>query len=291
MVEPREGIIRAPDGRTIAYRDYGDAGAAPVVFHHGTPGSRLAHHPDPGIYGRTGVRLIAFDRPGYGGSDARAGRAVADVALDVLALADALGRERFGIFGVSGGGPHALATAALLPERVTRVAVHVGPAPSDDPDFDFMEGMNELNRVEFGAALEGREPLAAVLEPWVEELRSNSERVVDEIAATLPQADQASLADPRVRAVMAAAMHEAVRQGPDGWIDDDLAFVRPWGFAPEAISVPVRLWQGEADVLVPRAQGDYLASRIPGATFELIAGMGHMLLDWWDETLLWLAES
>jgi pimeloyl-ACP methyl ester carboxylesterase len=282
----REGTLATPDGRRLAYVERGDDDGAPVVLHHGTPGSRLGTHPDPTVY--DGVRLVAFDRPGYGLSDPSPGRAVADVAADVRALADHLGLERFAVFGISGGGPHALACAALLPERVSRAGVMVGAAPSDDPAFDFTAGMADVNVKEFGAAREGEDALGPLLAPWVEQSARDPDGVLDALAVELPEYDREVVSRPEVRAELRKSIVESVRQGGRGWIDDDLAFAAPWGFVLADVRPEVRLWQGELDVLVPRSHGDYLAERLPNATFELVPGAGHMLLDHWRETLAWL---
>lgn len=283
-----EGRVTLADGRTLAYVERGEPDGLPVVFHHGTPGSRHGHHPDPDVY--RGVRFFTFDRPGYGLSDPRPGRRVADVAADVSALADHLGLERFAVFGASGGGPHALACAALLPDRVERALVMVGAAPSDDPEFDFMAGMADVNVIEFGAALEGEDALAAVLAPWVEQIASDPEGMIDRLAAELPDYDREVVSRPEIRAELVASFGESVRQGARGWIDDDLAFASSWGFDLADVGPEVRLLQGELDVLVPRAHCEYLAVKLPRATFQLVPGAGHMLFDHWPDALARLLE-
>src|SRR6266545_2884497 len=182
----KEGNARAADGRTLMYLERGPAGGAPVFYLHGTPGSRLSRHPDADLYERLGVRVITYDRPGYGGSDPDLGRSVASAAKDVRTIAGALGIARFGVIGISGGGPHALACAALLPDLVARVAVLVSPAPIDDPDFDWLAGMSELNVREFRAAMESEEAFAAEVAPFVEALRTDPGAFVDALAADLP---------------------------------------------------------------------------------------------------------
>jgi pimeloyl-ACP methyl ester carboxylesterase len=284
----REGTIELPDGRTLAYADRGPVDGAPVVFHHGTPGSRAGHHPDPRVYEDTGARVITYDRPGYGLSDRLEGRDVAAVASDISALADELGFERFGVMGVSGGGPHALACAALLPDRVTRAVVMVTPAPNDD-DFDFLAGMTQSNIDEFKAALAGPEAIAAYLAPYVETLRTRPEALLDELAAELPPPDQATMARPEVREMLVTSWREAARQGAAGWMDDDLAFTRAWDFDLANVAPEVRVWHGELDVLSPKAHGRRVAERLPNATFELVEGKGHMLYDAWAEALAWAA--
>src|SRR5438132_4096432 len=138
----------------LTFVERGAADGTPVLACHGTPGSRLTRHPDPEIYERHGVRMVAYDRPGYGRSDPQPGRSVADAAADIAAIADELGFEGFAVAGGSGGAPHALACGALLGDRVLRVGALVTPAPSNTDDFDFFAGLAELNVKEFGAALE-----------------------------------------------------------------------------------------------------------------------------------------
>jgi pimeloyl-ACP methyl ester carboxylesterase len=284
-----EGVVRLSDGRGLAYVVRGPGDGFPVIAHHGTPGSRLWRHPDPGVYDATGVRWIAYDRPGYGRSDAARGRDVAAAAADVRELADALGLERFGVFGVSGGGPHALATAALLPDRVVRAAVLVSPAPADDPQLDFRAGMTELNLTEFGAAERGEEALAAYLAEPVAAIQKDPQLLVDQLAAELPEADRQVLARPEMLRLILDDLPESVRQGGRGWIDDDLAFARAWGFAPEDVRAETRLWHGELDVLAPATHSQRLAERIPGAWLELVPGAGHLLVDLWPGACTWLA--
>lgn len=283
-----EGTLTTSDGRTLAYVERGPVEGAPIIVCHGTPGSRYARHPDPEIYDRHGVRAVVYDRPGYGLSHPKAGRTVADAAADVAAIADELGFERFAVVGGSGGAPHALACGALLGERVIRVGAIVTPAPSDDDGFDFFAGLAELNVKEFGAALEGREAIDGYLEPFVEGLRADPDAVLDRIRDELPAVDRALMDREDFRAVFRDSFVEAVRQGVRGWADDDLAFAKPWGFEPEEVHAQVRLWQGELDVLAPRSHGEYVASRLPNARFELLAGGGHFLDEEWGVVFDWL---
>jgi len=240
------------------------------------------------VYEDTGVRAVTYDRAGYGLSDRLEGRDVAAVASDISALADELGFDRFAVMGVSGGGPHALACAALLAERVTRAVVMVTPAPNED-DFDFLAGMTQSNVNEFNAALAGPGTIAAYLAPYVETLRTQPEAVIDELSAELPPPDQATMARPEVREMLVTNWQEATRQGASGWMDDDLAFTRPWGFELADVSAEVRIWQGELDVLAPQAHGRYVAEELPNGTFKLVAGKGHMLYDAWPEAFAWAA--
>jgi pimeloyl-ACP methyl ester carboxylesterase len=287
----REGTTRAADGRTLAFVERGPADGVPVIACHGTPGSRRTRHPDPEIYARHGVRVVVYDRPGYGLSEPKLERAVVDAASDIEAIADELGFERFVVMGGSGGAPHALACGALLGERVLRVGALVTPAPPDAENFDFFDGLAELNVKEFGAALEGPEAIEAYLQPFADRLRREPEGVLDEIASELPEIDRALVSREAFRAILLDSFEEAVRQGVRGWADDDLAFAKPWGFELENVEAEVRLWQGELDVLAPRSHGEYVASRLPNARFELLEGGGHFLDEEWAVVFDWLTAG
>ena len=292
MIGPvREGTLTTPDGRTLAYVERGAADGIPVLVCHGTPGSRLARHHDATIYERHGVRWVAYDRPGYGLSDPLPGRSVADAPADVAAIADELGLDRFSVVGGWGGAPHALACGALLGDRVLRVGAVVTPAPSDDESFDFFEGLADLNVKEFDAALEGAEAIEAFLQPYVDGIRADADAVIEQILSELPEIDRRRVSRPEVKAIMKESFTEAVRQGSRGWADDDLAFAKPWGFELEDVTVETRVWQGELDVLAPRPHGEYVASRLPNARFELLEGGGHFLDEEWAVVLGWLAAE
>jgi pimeloyl-ACP methyl ester carboxylesterase len=291
MIEPmREGTFTAPDGRTIAYVERGAQDGVPLILCHGTPGSRRTRHRDPEIYERHNVRAVAYDRPGYGRSDPKIGRSVADAPADIAALADHLGFDRFAVVGGSGGAPHALACGALLADRVLRVGALVTPAPPD-AEIDFFEGLADLNVKEFSAALEGREAIEAFLEPYVEGIRGDVDGVIEEMLSELPEIDRERASHPDARAIMCEGWLEAVRQGSRGWADDDLAFAKPWGFELEDVTAETRLWQGELDVLTPRPHGEYVASRLPNARFEVLEGGGHFLDEEWAVVLDWLAGA
>ena len=286
-----EGTLTTADGRSLAYVERGAADGIPVLACHGTPGTRLARHRDPAIYDRHGVRWIAYDRPGYGLSDPLPGRSVADAPADVAAIADELGLDRFSVVGGSGGAPHALACGAVLGDRVLRVGAVVTPAPPDDESFDFFEGLADLNVKEFAAALEGPEAIEAFLQAYVDGIRADVDAVIEQILSELPEIDRRRVSRPETRAIMKESFTEAVRQGSRGWADDDLAFAKPWGFDLEDVTVETRVWQGELDVLAPRPHGEYVASRLPNARFELLQGGGHFLDEEWAVVLGWLAAE
>lgn len=266
-------------GRTVAAAEWGDPDGFPVFSLHGTPGSRFGRHPDEAAVRDLGIRLVTYDRPGYGASDRHEGRRVVDCVGDVAAIADALEIERFAVTGGSGGGPHALAVAARLPDRVLRARCVVGAAPFDAEGLDFYGGMDPENVKEFGLAEQGE----AVLHPVLERLAAaDLERIALDPSKVLSDdwdladADRAVLADVRIQTVMGEAMREAHRNGVWGWVDDDLAFVRPWGFDLDEIRVPVEVRYGAQDVLVPAAHGEWLARHVPGAVVTVDQEAGHL---------------
>jgi len=265
------------DDRTLAYAEYGDPQGTPVIVFHGTPGSRLDRHPDSTILTDLGVRLIAPDRPGYGHSSFQRNRRLLDWPADVARLADALGLARFAVAGVSGGGPHAAACAYALPERVTRAALVAGVAPPHAPGF--WDGMSKRDALELRAT--------RLLPTWflrfdfnaqVRLLLRDPRAYLANLAAHFPAPDRAVAADPALQAIFAESVAQAYRQGPDAHIQDDKLFTRPWGFRVEDITVPVDVWQGDDDDIVPPSHGRYLAAAIPGATLHLVPSQAHLSL-------------
>ncbi len=272
-------FIQASDGRALAYAQIGDPEGAPVFVLHGTPGSRLnGRHPDPSRVAEAGLWVITYDRPGNGRSTRDPGRDVVDCVADIAAIADALGIERFVVTGGSGGGPHALAAAARLPDRVIRAECNVGAAPYDAADLDWFAGMDAENVKELGWALEGEETLVRELN------READEKLIqlDEDPATLlgefelSEADRTVLQDQGVRERMRKSFREALASGVWGWVDDDLAFVKPWGFEVEEIRVPVQVRYGAGDVLVPVGHGEWLARHVPNANVIVDHEAGHL---------------
>ena len=269
--------IRARDGRSLGVCEWGVPAGLPVFSLHGTPGSRLGRHYEPAVYERANVRLITYDRPGYGLSDRQPGRRIVDAVADVAAIADALELDRFAVTGGSGGGPHALACGALLGDRVDAVAAVVCPAPWDAEGIDPMAGQSPGNAEEFGAALRGRQALEELLAGQASAIAADPWAIVTGRDDQLPEEDIASLQNEQRFHVFAETLREAVAQGPAGWADDDLAFVQPWGFDLGAIAVPVSLWQGEHDSLIPPEHGRYLVAAIPGARINWIE-TGHLAM-------------
>jgi len=271
-----EHPVTLPDGRVLVLHQTGDPDGVPVVTHHGTPEGGTVYAPHAQDAAARGLRLISYDRAGYGGSTRDAGRDVAAVAADVGAALDAIGVGEFLTWGVSGGGPHALACAALLPDRVRAVASIAGVAPWDAEGLDPMEGMGEDNVEEFGLALQGEGPLRPLLEAFRDSvLTTTSAQLAEQMRSILAPVDVRALsgdAGDHLHASMVAGL----ARGVDGWLDDDLAFVRPWGFDLASIAVPVLVQQGGQDLMVPAAHGPWLAGHLPGATGWFEPDQGHL---------------
>ena len=270
--------LTTPDGRALRVYEAGDPGGRPIVAIYGTPSGGTIYPPHAADAESRGIRLVTFDRAGYGGSDPRPGRAVAGVAEDVLVIADALELDRFGVWGVSGGGPHALACAALLPERVPAVASLASVAPYGAPGLDWTEGMGEDNIVEFNATLEGREAITPYELAHREALaKATPDGLRTQWASLLSDVD-AAVATAELAAFLLANTNDALAPGVDGWVDDDLAFVAPWGFDVADIGIPVLLLHGPHDRFVPLSHGRWLAGRIPGVDARLGGEDGHLTL-------------
>ena len=263
------------DGRHLDVRVSGPDGATPLVFHHGTPGAVPALSDMERVVHDRGLRLVTMSRPGYGTSTRQRGRQVVDVAADTAEVLDWLGSTRCVTAGWSGGGPHALACAARL-EAVVGVLVIAGVAPYDSKDLNFLDGMGDGNIEEFSAALAGEGPLRAYLEPDLEHYRTiTPEQIVTSLASVLPEVDKVVL-NGDIGLDLATQFHAAFMNGLDGIIDDDIAFTEPWGFALEEVRVPTMIWQGDLDLMVPFAHGQWLASRLPHASAHLESGEGHL---------------
>jgi pimeloyl-ACP methyl ester carboxylesterase len=284
--------VRAGDGRRLSTQVYGDPDGRPIFLLHGTPGSRLGPHPRSSVLHRLGVQLIAFDRPGYGESDRMAGRQVADVAGDVLAIADAYGLDRFAVVGRSGGGPHALACAALLPDRVSRAAVLVGIAPHGADGLDWFDGMAQSNVTEFTAAANGYEDIVAHAKAVANAVRADPASLLARLQADLPAPDRRVVADRGIRSMLLETYAEALRTSAYGWVDDAMAFCSPWGFDPASVTVPVLLWHGAHDVFSPASHARWLADRIPSAAVVVQAGAAHFgALDVLPDILRWVSAG
>lgn len=283
MAEPLR-TLETPDGRTLAFAVWGDPEGFPILGLHGTPGCRLGRWPREELYAELGVCFVTHDRAGYGRSDRHHGRRVADEVADVGALADELGFDRFGVIGGSGGGPHALACAALLPDRVERAVCDVGVAPLGTPGLEqdaWLAGMDPENVKEFGWALAGEDILTRELQRLQEQLEERARVDPSSILQDfdMSESDRAQMARPEIMQIIRESTFESAVNGVGGWVDDGLAFVQPWGFDPADISVPVLVRYGLTDVLVPPAHGEWLAANVPGCIVKINDVAGHLGAD------------
>lgn len=271
------GSVPLPDGRLLETWISGPADGLPFVFFHGTPGSARPRRVLERAVHAHGLRFVAFARPGYAGSTRLPGRSVADAVTDTRAVLAALGATECLVGGQSGGGPHVLAAIARLPEA--RAALSIASiAPYGAAGLDFFAGMGADNVAEFGAALAGEADLRRYLDarrPAL--LAADAEGLTATMATLLPPADRAVLTG-ELGEDAVLAFQEALRASVDGWLDDDLAFSRDWGFSLDEIRKPVQLWQGEEDLAVPAAHGEWLAAHVPGVTAHLLPGEGHLSL-------------
>jgi pimeloyl-ACP methyl ester carboxylesterase len=270
--------VTTADGRVLAVYDGGDPNGVPILVQNGTPGSGLLYGPHLRDAEEQGIRLFSYDRPGYGASSRHEGRTVADCAADIAAVLDELGIDRFATWGISGGGPHALATAALLPDRVAAAAALASVAPFDAEGLDFYEGMGEQNVEDFGAAVEGGAAHRAAAERGREQMLAATPEELVAVFSTLLGPADLDVLDGAVAAFVLENARAGIEPGPEGWLDDERAFVRPWGFEPADIRVPVLQWHGEQDKFVPFGHAVWLSERIPGVESHLTPDDGHLTL-------------
>jgi pimeloyl-ACP methyl ester carboxylesterase len=270
--------IQTRDKRTLELHEAGDPAGFPVVFHHGTPSAGLPYDAHAALASEQGIRLIGYDRPGYGSSTRAKNRRVEDCVADVAEIADALRLDSFASWGISGGGPHALACAALSDERLKAVASLAAVAPYGADGLNWLEGMGEGNHVEFGKALDGEQALRAFCEPAAEAMLSAKPEELVQLLDSLLGPEDKSVLTGRFAEYMLECNHDGLEHGVDGWIDDDFAFVEPWGFDLQDISRPVLLLHGEDDRFVPVSHGHWLAARIPGVEARIDASDGHLTL-------------
>ena len=271
----------------------GDPDGKPVLVHNGTPNSRLMYDPDVRRAERQQIRLISYDRPGFGGSTAQPGRSVADCAADVRAIAAELGIDRLAVWGISGGGPHALACAALLHDLVPAVGVLASVAPWAAEGLDYFDGMGELNADD--ARLYFKDPAAArakceqdrlgFLEASAEDLHAQLKTLLSPVDAAVLTVELAQY--------LVDCTRSGLAPGADGWWDDNVAFREPWGFELGSIRTPVLLYHGRQDRFVPFGHGEWLARQIPGVQAELSDDDGHLTLTerHLDQLHAWLLET
>ena len=281
---------RLPDGRALGYGEYGDLSGAPVFFFHGWPSSRYHGKMLHEVAAGRGLRIIAPDRPGIGLSDPLPGRSFAAWARDIEGLADELGIERFGLFGISGGGPYTLATAAALPERVRAAAVICGAPPLGDAAdkanmhwaYRTLAGLKRLRRAAAPVVLEASRWMIS---------RGADRAPMSWMMRSIPPSDRAAIAEHGGWESVTRSYLEAIRSGAPAVLADGELYLEPWDFSPEEIRVPVAFWHGTEDRNLPCDVVKRLASRVPGSTGYWIEGEGHysLPLRYRDRVLDWLA--
>ncbi len=270
--------VTLSDGRELDVLAGAPVSRRGLLFHHGTPGNSPRYHSWFAAVEARGLRPVAYSRPGYATSTRHPGRTVASAVADSRELLDQLGIDEFYSVGGSGGGPHSIACAALLPERCRAAAALVTIAPWGAPGLDYYADMAQINIDEFTASLAGEQALRELLAVEGEPFRHvTGQGMVEALGDALPAADQV-IATGEWAEDESFGLRRALEHGFDGWVDDDLAFVQPWRFDLGSIRVPVHIWQGELDRLVPWSHGKWLASQIPGARFTLAKGQGHFSL-------------
>jgi pimeloyl-ACP methyl ester carboxylesterase len=273
-----ERTVRTPDGRTLAVDIGGDPAGKPVLVHMGTPNSRRMYGPAGQDAAERGLRLISYDRPGYGGSSPQPGRIVADCAADVRAICAGLHIDRLAMWGISGGGPHVLACAALLPDLVVAAASLASPAPFGAEGLDFFAGMGQANvddiRLFFTDEVAAR---AQTDKERDEMLAATPDEMTDGLKSLLTPTDAAVLTG-QLAEFLAYSAREGLALGSEGWWEDNCCLAGPWGFKFADIAVPVLLLHGREDKFVPFGHGEWLAGQIPGVEARLLDHDGHLTL-------------
>jgi pimeloyl-ACP methyl ester carboxylesterase len=284
--------VKTHDDRVLAVEISGALDGPPVFLLHGTPGSRNGPKPRASVLYRQGIRLITYDRPGYGGSSRFEGRSVADAAADVESIADALGLDAFAVVGRSGGGPHALACAAVLNGRVTRTAGLVSVARPDAVELDWFGQMTDENVAAYTTADNDPNTLIEHLRLRADRTVRDPESMVAQLHDQMTPPDRRIVDDMSIRRLLHATYSVALAPGPWGWIDDLLALRSSWGFSLDAIQSPVRLWHGTRDNFAPVSHTIWLASQIAHAEVVLEQGSAHFgAVEILPSMLAWLVDA
>jgi pimeloyl-ACP methyl ester carboxylesterase len=265
-----DGRFQLRDGRTLAWRWWGDHGATPILRLQGTPGSRLYRHPEPDMQRNLGVRHLLADRPGYGGSTRLPGRGVAGIADDLVALLDFHKLDRVPVMGTSGGGPHALAIAAMHPERVSAVSVIVGASPLNSEEASRLVGVNAMG---YAAAERGWEDLHRLLADV--RVRLLGEDGMAGVLSDAPPEDRAVMQNPAWQRISRAGVGEALRQGAEGWTDESMALHRDWDFDLDAIRATVTWWHGDSDMNAPLSAARRAIERMREVDLRVWKHEGH----------------
>jgi pimeloyl-ACP methyl ester carboxylesterase len=272
-----ERTVRTPDGRTLAVEIGGDPAGKPVLVHMGTPNSRRLYGPNVADARERGLRLIGYDRPGYGASSPHPGRTVADCAADVRAICATLHIDRLAMWGISGGGPHVLACAALLPGLVAAAASLASLAPYDAEGLDYFAGMGEDNVEDMQLYLKDQDAARAKTESDREKMLSaTATDVADSLQSLLTPTDAAVLTG-EMAEFLVSSSREGLELSSEGWWEDS-CMLQPWGFSLADISIPVMIMHGRQDRFVPFTHGEWLAKHVPAAEVRLLDDDGHLTL-------------
>jgi pimeloyl-ACP methyl ester carboxylesterase len=292
LTESQTTLVRLQDGRELCVEVYGGPSERTFLIHCGTPNSRLLFDVWVADAAQRGIRLISYDRPGYGGSTAAPGRSIADGAADARAIAAELGIERLAMWGFSGGGPYTLACAALLPDLVAAAAIVGSPAPWGAPGLDYFAGMGEDNLEDMQLFLADREASRKKARTdWEAEMSVTADQLAEAWKTLLSDVD-AAVVTGEFAQQMVDCIRDGLSPGEQGWWDDGVASMGPWGFELESIRVPVQVWHGRKDRFVPFQHGQWLAEHVPGAEPHLSDTDGHLtlLVDRFADIHAWLDD-
>jgi pimeloyl-ACP methyl ester carboxylesterase len=270
--------IPVGNGRELCVELAGEPHGKPILVHTGTPNSRHLYGGWIADAEKKGIRLISYDRPGYGGSTAHPAHTVASGAQDVRVIAEALGHDRLGIWGISGGGPYALGCAALLPDMAVAVAAVASLAPYGIEGFDYFDGMGELNAEGVKLFFSDREAARRQhREDWGEAVAATPEQLAEVLQSLLSPVDAEALTG-ELAQWLADSTRDGLAAGDQGWWDDGASHLTSWGFDLHDIRVPVKIWHGRQDRMVPVQHGQWLAANIPGAEADISDRDGHLTM-------------
>ena len=270
-----DGIFQLPDGRILSYSTYGNPKGKPVFFFHGIPGTRLQRSPDLSIFEKLPFLVYALDRPGYGNSTFQKNRKLLDWPLDVAAFAEGMGINQFGVIGISGGGPYALATAYKIPDRLNHATVISGLAP-----LTVHENLSQFStggRLLFRAAETIPHFVRGLFSLLFKQLDIQLDAAFQKFMTDLPETDRRLLTDPTNAKLFKKDVAEAFKQGTQGVVADIAILMQPWDFSLEDISTPVHVWHGTADTIVPFSLGKYVIDHLPHAIPHIVEGGGHFM--------------
>ena len=262
-----------PDGRQLGWRQWGDPGGRPLLRLQGTPGSRLSIPPLHREWSDQNLRVIMTDRPGFGLSTRLPGRRVVDVADDYAFLLDDLQLDSVAVVGISGGGPHALAFAVRHPDRVLALTVVAGVPPLTDEDVSLMPKANGISQQ---LADLGWDALHRFTEHERQLMLAEPVAGLRASMVNAPPDDQRIMSEPSWQQAHSTGVREALRQGGEGWTDETMAILSPWGFEPEEVKPHVAWWAGDADINCPIAAVRRYVDRLPHADLHVWEGAGHL---------------